>query len=92
MIAKMFTGFEMTPAMQSFLQETLTSPVIVFGILAVIGSTALPKTIYLRLRTHRNTNAIAFEAVSMAATLMILGLCILTLASQTYNPFIYFRF
>jgi len=92
MIAKMFTGFEMTPAMQGFLQETLTSPVIVFGILAVIGSTTLPKTIYLRLRNHRKTNAIAFEVVSMAATLLILGLCILTLASQTYNPFIYFRF
>lgn len=92
MIAKMFTGFEMTPAMQGFLQETLTSPVIIFGIFAVIGSTSLPKTIYLRLRNHRKTNVIAFEVVSMAATLLILGLCILTLASQTYNPFIYFRF
>jgi len=92
MIAKMFTGFEMTPAMQGFLQETMTSPVIVFGILAVIGSTTIPKTIYLRLKTHRKTNGIVFDVISMAATLLILGLCILTLASQTYNPFIYFRF
>jgi len=92
MIAKMFTGFEMTPAMQGFLQETLTSPVIVFGILAVIGSTTIPKTIYLRLKTRRKTNGIVFDVISMAATLLILGLCILTLASQTYNPFIYFRF
>jgi len=92
MIAKMFTGFEMTPAMQGFLQETMTSPVIVFGILAVIGSTTIPKTIYLRLKTRRKTNGIVFDVISMAATILILGLCILTLASQTYNPFIYFRF
>jgi len=70
----------------------MTSPVIVFGILAVIGSTTIPKTIYLRLKTHRKTNGIVFDVISMAATLLILGLCILTLASQTYNPFIYFRF
>jgi alginate O-acetyltransferase complex protein AlgI len=91
-VAKMFTGFTVTPAIQSFLSQTMTGPVIVFGILSLVGTTNLAKRGYLRLKDHTRINGTVFEAATMAATLMILSLCILTLASQTYNPFIYFRF
>ena len=34
----------------------------------------------------------AYEAVTAAGSLALLLLCMLSLASGTYNPFIYFRF
>ena len=34
----------------------------------------------------------AFEKASWVATVLLLALCLLSLASGTYNPFIYFRF
>jgi len=91
-IVKMFTGFSTNPGIQSFLSQTMTGPVIVFGIMALVGTTRLAKNTYNRVKDHKRTNAIVFECVSMAVTLCILGICILTMSSQTYNPFIYFRF
>jgi len=88
----MFTGFETSPAIQSFLSQTMTGPVIVYGIMALFGTTKLAAFAYARVKNHKKMNEGVFESVSMTATILILGICILTLASQTYNPFIYFRF
>ncbi len=91
-IAKMFTGFTTDAAMQAFLSKTLTVNVIVIGAIGIIGSTPLFKNIYYKLRESRKLNSYVFEIGSMTATLALLMLCIMAVSSQTYNPFIYFRF
>jgi alginate O-acetyltransferase complex protein AlgI len=88
-IARMFSGFAATDMSIRFLSEALTPSVIVFGALGIVGSTPLPKMIYERIRSRASRLA---EYGSMAAALALLIVCALVLSSQTYNPFIYFRF
>ncbi len=89
-IAKMFTGFTTSVTSQAFLSETLTPQVIALGAAGIIGATPLLKNAYGALR-HKFTGQ-ALEIGSMAATLLILLVCIMALSGQSYNPFIYFRF
>ena len=88
-IGRMFTGFYSDVSIQAYLSEILTPFVIVTGVLAVFGATPLPLKLYgmLRQKWERTT-----DYASMALTLATLALCMLALSSQTYNPFIYFRF
>ena len=61
---------------------------LVFGI-AVAGSTDIAGKIAALLMRRRRT---AGMVTAMSASLLILVLCFLQLASNSYNPFIYFRF
>ena len=88
-IAKMFAGFGTTPRIQSILSETLTWPVAAYFLIAVVGATPLVKRGYQRLEGRWPG---AMKAAASAAAVLVLVLCMMTLASQTYNPFIYFRF
>ncbi len=90
-IAKMFTGFTTGPDIQSFISRTLTPQVIAIGALGIIGSTPIVKKAYVALK-HSRLNKTVLEAGSMIVTLALLVVCMLALSSQTYNPFIYFRF
>ena len=66
---------------------TMLSPYYLFIFaLAVIGSTQYPKKLMSRIQDGPR------EVVAMAASLGVLALCFLSLASASYNPFIYFRF
>ena len=89
-ISAMFTGFWTSPVTQGIVSETLSASVIVFGAAAIVGATPLAKNLLMRAKEH--ANALVYEAVTMTGALALLALCMLTLASQTYNPFIYFRF
>ncbi len=91
-IGKMFAGFGQSVNAAGLLGETVTVSVIVFGIIALIGSTPLIKNLYLKMKDRGERSEKALNLVTMALTLAVLGLCILSLSSSTYNPFIYFRF
>lgn len=91
-IAKMFTGFSTDTAMQAFLSKTLTVNVIVIGAIGIIGSTPFFRNIYYKLKENKKLNSYVFEIGSMAVTLALLAVCMMAVSSQTYNPFIYFRF
>ncbi|MDD3959884.1 MAG: MBOAT family protein [Oscillospiraceae bacterium] len=92
MIGKMFAGWTMKPEMLTFLSTTVTPSVILFLIIGIIGATDLPKKWTAKIAGKAPVPAMAREIVSMAAVLIILGLCVLSLSSTAYNPFIYFRF
>lgn len=70
----------------------LLSPyVILIIICAVIGSTPLMKNLVLKLKDKKH-GAAALEYGAMLFSIILLGLCLMALASESYNPFIYFRF
>lgn len=92
MIANMFTGFVMTPSMQAFLAATVTPSVILFLLVALIGATDIPKKFAMRVGGKIQKHEIIAEVLPMLGALTVLGLCILSLSSNAYNPFIYFRF
>ena len=56
-------------------------------VLAVVASTPLAKKIFVR---GEDNAARGWGRILVTAVLMVL--CVAALASQSYNPFIYFRF
>ena len=79
----MFTGFGSNTAAMSLALEQLTP---LYLVTAAVGIAACcPVKILVK-------KGRAYEAVTAAGSLALLLLCMLSLASGTYNPFIYFRF
>lgn len=79
----MFTGFRMEVVEMMILAKLLTPWNVACAIVAAVLST--PVSCWLK-QTIKN------EAVCYAASLVLLAVCIMELASGSYNPFIYFRF
>ena len=82
-VKMMFTGFFTSSAAMSFAVQQLTPLFLGTVVLAVIGATPVLRKI--------KKNGVT-EFLSYACSFVILGLCILQLASNSYNPFIYFQF
>ena len=72
-------------------QALITPYVLVTFVCAVLGSMPLLKTFVNKVRSTKHGTALC-EYAAMAFSLVILGLCMMALAADTYNPFIYFRF
>lgn len=89
-IGRMFTPSVGSSADTALFLSRLTPMYLVMLVMAVIFSLPVVKTFSGRLKTEKA--AAAGEAVSYAVSLVLLLICILTLSSTTYNPFIYFRF
>ncbi|MDD4096522.1 MAG: MBOAT family protein [Oscillospiraceae bacterium] len=92
MIGKMFVGWSTTPEMVSFLSVTITPSVILFLVVGVVGATDFPKRLVAWVAAKDFVPGLLPEIVSMVSALIVLGLCVLSLSSTAYNPFIYFRF
>lgn len=82
-IGQMFTGMHFEDSAMRLCMSLLTPVHLVAFVAGIIGS--LPVKNLLE-------NKKVFQNISWAASLLILMLCMLNLASGTYNPFIYFRF
>lgn len=82
-IKTMFTGFGSNTAAMSLALEQLTP---LYLVTAAVGIAACCP-VKMLVKKGR-----AYEAVTAAGSLALLLLCMLSLASGTYNPFIYFRF
>lgn len=66
---------------------------ILLFVVAILGSTTLPKKLYLKaLGCKENKTTNKYEIVSMVGSVLILLYCFVQLAADSYNPFIYFRF
>ena len=82
-IKTMFTGFGSNTAAISLALEQLTPLYLVTAAVGIVA--CCPVKILVK-------KGRAYEAVTAAGSLALLLLCMLSLASGTYNPFIYFRF
>lgn len=91
MIETMFSGWEFSAAQMAVVWEQLTPIFLVTLVMAVFGSAPLiPKAAEACLtRENLRKPAVYF---SYMASFILLILCMLSLSSGTYNPFIYFRF
>lgn len=82
-IKTMFTGFGSNTAAMSLALEQLTPLYLVTAAVGIVACCPVK----MLIKKGR-----AYEAVTAAGSLALLLLCMLSLASGTYNPFIYFRF
>ena len=82
-IKTMFTGFESNTAAMSLALEQLTPLYLVTAAVGIVACCPVK----MLVKKGR-----AYETVTAAGSLVLLLLCMLSLASGTYNPFIYFRF
>lgn len=91
MIGTMFSGWEFSSVQMAIVWEQLTPIFLVTLVAAVIGSAPLiPKAAEACLaRENLRKPAVYFSYI---ASFVLLILCMLSLSSGTYNPFIYFRF
>ena len=91
MISQMFCGWDFSSSKMIFAVEQLTPMFIFTFIVAIIGSTPLLEKIQKRWN-RESLIGIILQPASYVFTVILLFLCMLSLASGTYNPFIYFRF
>lgn len=90
-LISMVAGFNFTSNGIAMLWETFDLYHIVIIIVAVIASTPLLKNICEKIAGDSGKKKLV-TCGKYAVSLGLMALCILTLASSTYNPFIYFRF
>lgn len=90
MIGAMFTGFRMNARHLSLIGEMLSPTVLITTAAAVLASIPIVPALERRLTAPRA--AVWLRSTGYAATIVLFFLCVLSLSSATYNPFIYFRF
>lgn len=82
-VKEMFTGFHFEANIMNFAISTMKPMTIVMFAAAVIFSMPVRKIAQ---------RAKGYETVSYVISIVLLLLCMLSLAANSYNPFIYFRF
>lgn len=91
MIGKMFTGWTFEATQMQLLFTQLTPLFIVTAIAAIIGSCPIVPKIRAWAESSEK-NAKVMMPLSYVLSVGLLLLCMMSLSSGTYNPFIYFRF
>lgn len=86
LIASMFAGFRWGMAYRAVLYDILTPTVVVSAVFGALASAPVVPWLKQKLPAK------LCSAAGYAASLILLVLCVMSLASSTYNPFIYFRF
>ena len=84
----MFAGFTMTAAQQTLLAKCLSGSAVITLISGAVC--ALPWN--ERFKTLTGKKRTAYEVITCVLSLGVFYLSLMSLASQSYNPFIYFRF
>ena len=91
MIEKMFTGFDFTPTSMSVFIGEMTPLFITSLIVAIVASLPL-KNFVNSIVSKSEKTMIVYNSALYVISFELLVLCMLNLASGSYNPFIYFRF
>ena len=89
-IGRMFDLSSFTSTGYSMFMAQLTPMYLTMLALAIVFSTPVIKVLRERLTAPRA--AAAGESCAYVVSLLLLAVCIITLSSASYNPFIYFRF
>ena len=87
MAGNLFTGFALTPASTLALRHLLTRRALAALLVGAVGALGGGAWLWERVKNRRGA-----EAVSLALTLALLALCVLSLAAGTFQPFIYQQF
>lgn len=89
-ISEMFTGFDISSQSMTMFMQQINPLFICVTVCGIIFSTPIVKKAenYL-IKTNTADTA---EYISYAGTLAMLALCIISLSSSTFNPFIYLNF
>ena len=87
MAGNLFTGFALTPASTLALRHLLTRRALASLLVGAVGALGGGAWLWERVKNRRGA-----EAVSLALTLALLALCVLSLAAGTFQPFIYQQF
>lgn len=87
MIRQMFTGFGASSVSIGYATEQLSAYNVIIIITGIVCAYPLSSFIKRRIRKYRS-----YDLIVQAFSLALLALCILSLSSAAYNPFIYFRF
>lgn len=94
MISNMFTGFSVSSQSYALLAKQLTLSNVLTLLVGIVACTPYPKRLLdsflANCKSVSSRNVIA--CMQYAGAILLLALCFLSLASGTYNPFIYFRF
>ena len=90
-VSGMLAGFHFTDVGLAQARALLTVYNVLILAAAVIAATPLAKNLAQRLSEQYKART-AVVCLQYAASLMLMALCVMSLASSTYNPFIYFRF
>lgn len=88
-VSNMFFGFHFTDVGLAQARGLLTVYRLLILAAAVIAATPLAKQWAQRMAARHQS---AIVGLQYAASLALMALCVMSLASSTYNPFIYFRF
>ena len=91
MVSQMFVGFRFTDIGVITLQSLMTIYNLVILAVAFVAMTPLVKNKAEELAVKYNARN-AITCVKYAASVLLMALCMLSIASSSYNPFIYFRF
>lgn len=82
-VKEMFTGFHYEAAAMNFALSNLTPMVLVMFAAAVLFAMPVRKGV---------EKTKGYQGASYVISILLLVLCMMSLASNSYNPFIYFRF
>jgi len=91
MISQMFTGFHFTETQQMLAFEQLTPIFILATVVGMIISMPILPNIQMRIAPDSSLEKVLLP-MTYISSIILLVLCMLSLSSGTYNPFIYFRF
>jgi Predicted membrane protein involved in D-alanine export len=91
MIGQMAGGFRFTDRGLIVLQSLLTFYNAFILVVAAVGATPLLKDSANAAAARLNART-AVSCLRYAASLLLFALCMMSIASSSYNPFIYFRF
>lgn len=90
MIGKLFTGVQFNPGWQAILYDLISPLTVIVFLISIIAATQVPKNISHGLKTH--LSELRVERFEDFASMALFLLCIMVISTETYNPFIYFRF
>lgn len=93
-LSSMFTGLSINFQSYALFMQQMTISNLIFLVAGIIGCTPLPKNIvnYARSKCDTKVKLNLLLAAQFSGAIILLLLVFMSLASGTYNPFIYFRF
>ena len=91
-ISQMFTGFHFENSCMQLFMINLTPVFIISFISAILASSNIGPAIVDRVQKMPATTYSLIKNLSYVVSVVLLFLCLASLSSGSYNPFIYFRF